>query len=191
MTTYWEQRYLRNKNYYAQATAFVRKYAPDAVSMIDVGNRGCEYIYKWDWIPDKTVLDLSDEIFSLDARIKKIQADFIAWKPDREYDLVTCFQTLEHIEDPIPFIKKLREIQKGVLIVSLPYMWPASKAPDEHKHDPIDMELIREWFELRPLEESIVAEDRGTERWMGVYSKSGRKARIEHPPPTTAIEVSV
>lgn len=159
--------------------------------MIDVGNRGCEYIYQWDWIPDKTVLDISDEIFRLDESIEKIQEDFLAWKPDREYDLVTCFQTLEHIQDPIPFIEKLREIQKGVLIVSLPYMWPSTKAPGEHKHDPIDMELIRKWFELRPIEETIVAEARGTERWMGVYSKPGQRERIEYPPRTAAAEISI
>lgn len=172
MCTYWEQKRHRNKNYYGKATEFVKKYAPNATSMIDIGNRGCEYIYEWSWIAEKTVLDISGQIYNLDDSVKKVQEDFLVWRPDREYDLVTCLQTLEHVQDPVPFVKKLREIQKDILIVSLPYLWPANKAPFEHKHDPIDLEMIHGWLGTYPVEEIIVAEERGTERWMGIYRKS-------------------
>ncbi len=189
MFNYWERRRYRNKNYYGQATEYVRKYAADAVSMIDIGNRGCKYIYEWNWISDKTVLDTSDEIYNLDDSVKKVQEDFLVWVPDREYDLVTCFQTLEHIQDPIPFINKLHEIQRGVLIISLPYMWPICKAPSEHQHDPISMDKIHNWLGTHPLEETIVTEDRGTERWMGVYGKPVNMSYGEHPPLITAGEL--
>ncbi len=191
MNSYWEERRLRNKNYYAQVTAFVRKYASGAQSLIDVGNRGCEYVYEWDWIADKTVLDISADIFGLDESVNKIQEDFLVWRPERKYDLVTCFQTLEHIEDPIPFIEKLRDIQGGVLIVSLPYLWPATKAPDEHKHDPIDMELIRKWFGANPLDEAIATEAKGTMRWVGAYGQPDRAAQVDLPPEDTAVEASI
>ena len=172
MCTYWEQRRHRNRNYYNQTTEFVRKYAANATSMIDIGNGGCEYIYDWNWISEKTVLDIGGEIYSLNDSVKKVQEDFLAWKPACKYDLVTCLQILEHMQDPVPFVKKLREIQGDILIVSLPYMWPASKAPDEHKHDPMDLEMIHSWLGENPLEEKIVAEERGTERWIGVYRNS-------------------
>ncbi len=91
-------------------------------------------------------------------------------------DLVTCFQTLEHVQDPVFFGIKLRDIQKGILIVSVPYMWPTNKAPNEHKHDPISMELIHNWLGTHSLEEIIVAEERGTRRWIGVYGEPANKA---------------
>ena len=177
MCTYWEQRRYRNQNYYNQTTEFVRRYAPDATSVIDIGNRGCEYIYEWDWIGEKTVLDVSGEIYRLNDTVWKVQEDFLTWQPTGQYDLVTCLQTLEHIRDPVPFVKKLRDIQKDILIVSLPYMWSACKAPDEHQHDPMDLEMIHAWLGKNPLEEKIVAEARGTERWIGVYRKPAGRER--------------
>ena len=70
-------------------------------------------------------------------------------------------------------------------------MWPTSKAPAEHRHDPISLELIQNWFGILPLEETIVAEDRGTERWMGVYGKSDFKAHSEYPQQIIAPELSL
>ena len=169
--SYWQARRERNKQYYGLTTAMVKKYAADAISMIDVGNRGCGYVSEWDWIPDRTVLDLSADIYQLDDSVQKIQHDFLQWQPAQQYDLVTCLQTLEHIDDPLPFIDKLRQIQRDIMIISLPYLWPASKAPLEHKHDPIDLDKIYRWFGEDPLEHSVATERNGTQRWIGVYSK--------------------
>ena len=77
----------------------------------------------------------------------------------------------ENIDDPLPFIDKLRAVQKNILIISLPYLWPASKAPLEHKNYPIDMEKIHRWFGEESLEDSVVTERNGTRRWVGVYAK--------------------
>ncbi len=175
--TYWQARREHNRVYYGHATALAKKYAAGAASLIDVGNRGCEYVYEWDWIHDKTVLDLSDEIFRLDDTVQKIQQDFLAWRPERQYDLVTCLQTLEHFEDPLPFIDKLHRIQKDILLVSLPFMWPADKAPLEHKHDPIDLPTIHAWLGSEPLEQVIATERNGTQRWVGVYASRGAGGR--------------
>ncbi len=170
--SYWQARRERNKQYYGLTTELVKKYAAGANSMIDIGNRGCGYVCEWDWIADRTVLDLSADIYQLDDSVHKIRQDFLLWQPERRYDLVTCLQTLEHIDDPLPFIDKLRQIQGDILIVSLPYLWPASKAPLEHKHDPIDMDKIYRWFGEEPLEHSVATERNGTQRWVGVYPKS-------------------
>ena len=181
--SYWQARREHNRSYYGQATALAQKYAADAGSMIDVGNRGCEYVYEWDWIGDKTVLDISADIQQLDDSVHKIQHDFLTWQPDRQYDLVTCMQTLEHIDDPIPFIEKLYRIQKDILLVSLPYLWPADKAPLEHKHDPISLEMIHAWLGEQSLEEVIATERNGTQRWIGVYA---RRRGVVYLPPRTA-----
>ena len=169
MRTYWQQRRERNKGYYRQVVDYAREFAPAAQSSLDVGNYGCEYVYELDWIPRRTVLDIRDEMHSLDDRIEKVQADFLTWKPQHPYDLVTCLQVLEHFDDPAPFIRKLREAAAGVLIVSLPYMWPKENTPN-HKHDPIDIEKIHRWLGSDSVAEIIVQEENGTHRWMGVYA---------------------
>jgi hypothetical protein len=171
MRTYWQKRRERNKGYYKQVVDYARTYAPHAQSSLDVGNYGCEYVYEFDWIARRCVLDIRDEMFALDERIEKIRADFLTWRPPRRYDLVTCLQVLEHFHDPLPFIQKLREVQQGALIISLPYMWPDDRTAD-HKHDPIDLEKIHRWLGSKSTAETIVTEENGTQRWMGVYLRN-------------------
>jgi hypothetical protein len=171
MKSYWQQRRIRNRGYYSQVVDYARKFAPAAQSSIDVGNYGCEYVYEFDWIANRTVLDIRDDMYSLDYRIAKIKADFLTWQTSQKYDLVTCLQVLEHFADPLPFVSKLRQIQGGVLIVSLPYMWPDDGRTAEHKHDPISLETIHQWLGKHSAEETIVTEENGTQRWIGAYVK--------------------
>jgi hypothetical protein len=168
MKSYWQQRRKRNRKYYDQTIALARKHAPRARNYLDVGNYGCEYVYEMDWIADKTVLDIRDEILSLDDRVKKLKVDLLQWEPDSKFDLVTCLQVLEHFEDPRPFIDKLHAVCADVLIISLPYMWKAGETPD-HKHDPIGLDLIHAWLGDDASEETVATEDNGVERWIGVF----------------------
>jgi hypothetical protein len=168
MKSYWNRRRERNKAYYKQIVNYSREFAADAQTSLDVGNYGCEYVYELDWIPKRTVLDVIEDMFSLDDRIEKIKADFLLWNPPHKYDLVTCLQVLEHFDDPMPFIDKLRQVQGNVLIVSLPYMWPTDHTPS-HKHDPISLNTIHFWLGDNSVAETIITEENGTQRWMGVY----------------------
>ena len=170
MRSYWQKRRERNKGYYQQIVDYAREFAPDAQTSLDVGNYGCEYVYELEWIPRRTVLDIIDDMYALDDRIEKIKADFLALQPSQKFDLVTCLQVLEHFDDPTPFIAKLRQVQAKVLIVSLPFMWPNDRTPN-HKHDPISLATIHSWMGTESAAETVITEENGTQRWMGVYVK--------------------
>ncbi len=165
--TYWEKRRKKNKNYYNETVKLAKRHCPQAKTLIDIGNYGCEYVYEFAWIPHKTVLDITDDIFNLPDSIKKIKHDFLSWEPENQYDLVTCLQVLEHFADASPFIERLLRITRGHLLITLPYNWPKGYAPD-HKYDPMNLASIHNMFPFAFDEEMIVKEKRGIERFLGI-----------------------
>jgi len=53
------------------------------------------------------------------------QADFRSWHPERGYYCITAFHLIEHVEDPLFFLKKKRSLlddNKSLLFVSFPNM---------------------------------------------------------------------
>jgi len=68
--------------------------------------------------------------------------DLMPWKyKDKQFDLVICLQTLEHLEQRKLAFNEIRRISESALI-SLPFMW---NEPDDHIHHNITMEKINEW----------------------------------------------
>ncbi|MCA9091091.1 MAG: hypothetical protein KDA90_20910 [Planctomycetaceae bacterium] len=59
-------------------------------------------------------------------------------------DVITCLQVIEHIDDVVPFCRKLRE-SAGTLIVSIPYKWRQGSCAS-HKHDPVDEAKLNDWL---------------------------------------------
>jgi hypothetical protein len=120
----------------------------------------------FDWIPDRASLDVQYPVRA--QGIRAIKADFITWKPDKTYDLVTCSQVLEHISDAAPFARKLLEIGRQVL-VSVPHNWPAGSVPG-HIHDPVDQLKVDAWFGRKPDYAMTVREPFGEERLFCCYN---------------------
>ena len=81
--------------------------------------------------------------------MRVINAEFLTWEPDRQYDLVLCLQVLEHIPDPTPFARKLFACGR-VVVVSVPHRWPEGSC-GEHVHDPVDEGKLREWSGREPM----------------------------------------
>ena len=63
---------------------------------------------------------------------------------------------LEHVPDPARFAAKLLDLA-DVLVVSVPYRWPASAAED-HLHDPVDYAKLSVWMG-RPANYHIVVRE--------------------------------
>lgn len=164
--TYWE--YRRELVYYHTLANFVRLLGHDAKSLIDVGSAGCAYLAWFDWIPDRTSLDLSYP--STVPGVKRIKHDFLTWQPEQSYDLVTCSQVLEHVPDAPAFAKKLLKIGRRVL-VSVPYKWPAGSVKG-HIHDPVDEAKLESWFERKPSYSLTVREPFGEERLFCFYNNA-------------------
>ncbi len=140
---YWEGR--KDLQYYRTVREFAEKYCPDGKTLLDVGGGvglGCRYLEWFDGF-DRTSVETPTEGCTLDG-VRVIYSDFMDWEPDRKYDLVLCLQVLEHIPDPTLFARKLFNCGH-VVILSVPYRWEAGTC-NEHIHDPVDEEKLREWI---------------------------------------------
>jgi hypothetical protein len=118
----------------------------DRKSLIDVGSAGCPYLDWFEFIPERTSLDLRKPYQA--EGVVSIKGDFLAWEPPGRYDLVTCLQVLEHVPDAAGFAQKLLSIG-DVVIVSVPYKWPAGRSK-HHVHDPVDEAKMQSWFGRAP-----------------------------------------
>lgn len=113
---YWTTR--KNLNYYKEVIKLAKKYSPNAKSVIDVGSHNSEFLTQFDWIPNKTAIDImrTPSIPGAD----NIMGDFMKYEPKHPFDLVLCLQVLEHLESPGVFVQKLLETGK-IAIISVPY----------------------------------------------------------------------
>jgi hypothetical protein len=140
--------------YYRYIDAIVRGVGADAKSLLDVGSASAQYLEEFDWIENKVAIDLKSAYSSV--TVKGIAVNFFDYKPDVKFDLVTCFQVLEHVPEAGKFAKKLFEVGRDVL-VSVPYQWP-ERSNVHHVHDPVDREKLRSWTGRDPDYSVIVSE---------------------------------
>ena len=164
---YWNERC--ELLYYRAVLNCVRIVGHDAQSLIDVGSAGCGYLGWYGWIPDVVSLDMWD-YYPLPG-VRYVKADFLKWTPDKRYDVVTCLQVMEHVDDAGTFARKLLDLGSYVL-VSLPYKWEAGRVKS-HVHDPVDQEKIGQWFGRSPDYATIVQEIFGVERILCLYNMTG------------------
>lgn len=75
--------------------------------------------------------------------------DFFDYKQPNKFDIVTCFQVIEHIEKAKEFTQKI--LKTGNLtIISLPYKWSENTCI-YHCQDPIDEEKLYSWTGKKPI----------------------------------------
>lgn len=161
--SYWEER--KTFKYYKKVIEIIKRYE-DSESIIDIGGRDTE-ILKDSSFKDKVCLDINKLPDCQNLKIRTIKADFYKWIPDKKYDVVVCLQVLEHLEDPSTFAKKLFEISKGVVIISVPYLWPKGFCK-YHVQDPVSEDKILSWTE-KPCDYSYIIEDHSVKRIICVY----------------------
>ncbi|MCG7384151.1 methyltransferase domain-containing protein [Paenibacillus sp. ACRRY] len=150
--SYWARR--ERFMYYQYIKFMVKALGDDAKSLLDVGSSNAEYVESFNWIANRYALDINKPYQS--GNVKGIQMDFMEFQPTERFDFVTCLQVLEHIQDPVPFVKKLFEVGKRVLI-SVPYMW-RENSEEGHIHDPVDLGKVISWIGKNPDYHIIVEE---------------------------------
>ena len=161
---YWERR--QGFAYYAEAVRLARAYAPGGSSVLDVGANETRVLEALDWFERRVALDRR---FVAPRRgVETVTCDFLAYVPPSAFDLVVCLQVLEHVPRPDAFAAKLLATGR-VVVVSVPYKWPAGLVAD-HLHDPIDESTLRRWTGREPSATSVVA-DEGKERILAVYAE--------------------
>ena len=178
---YWDRR--RHMLYYEVIRILAQELGKGAESVIDVGSWNSPTL---DWFPDapnRTSLDLRLP-YHADG-IQSLTADFLAWEPDRAYDLALCLQVLEHVPDARAFARKLLTVA-SVVMVSVPFRWPASRNP-HHVHDPVTLDKIVSWFGRRPnftylvreptsaVERVVCVYDRDDRPWSSLHERAGKR----------------
>lgn len=141
---YWEKR--KDTLYYQVVRVLVARLSKRASSMLDVGSAGCPYL---DWYTDvkhRTSIDIKRPYEA--PGIKSVRDDFLKWKIRKRYDVVTCLQVVEHVQDPTSFATKLLAAGR-IVVVSVPYKWPEGQTAS-HLHDPVDETKMNLWFGRPP-----------------------------------------
>ncbi|OIQ44301.1 MAG: hypothetical protein BM558_08525 [Roseobacter sp. MedPE-SW] len=150
---YWQNR--MDLMYYSYLDYIVRSLGKNAKSMIDIGTANCPYLEWFDWIPERVSFDMAEPYRS--STVEGIQGDFLSHDfGGKKYDVATCLQVLEHVPDVIPFARKLLEIS-DMVIVTVPYEWPATAA-DDHIHDPIGNRKLLRWMGRKPNYRQVIKE---------------------------------
>jgi len=161
--TYWNKR--KQHVYYREVLAVARRTAPKATSLLDVGTGPCEYPAWFDWIPRKVLVDKGNTPPVPGAEC--IRADFMTYQTAERFDLVTCLQVLEHLQDPAAMARRLLAHGKKV-IVSVPYMWPENFCK-YHVQDPVSTKKLLSWFPVKPIETLKVTEPGNISRMIAVF----------------------
>jgi hypothetical protein len=128
--------------YYQYFRYIVRCIGHDARSMADVGSGNCPYLEWFDWIPDRVSCDIRSPYRS--ATVRGVQGNILALDFPERFDLVSCLQVLEHVDEPAPFARRLLGMGRLVL-VSVPHRWPRG-ATRSHVNDPVDLRRVERWF---------------------------------------------
>jgi hypothetical protein len=163
-SSYWKER--KDSVYLFCARAICGKYGANVHSVIDVGsNRTPTLEWHRDQSPRLVSLDLRNPYVA--PGVESITIDFLKYSALEKFDMVTCFQVLEHVPDAKAFAQKLLEIGK-TLVVSVPYNWERGKCK-YHIHDPVDREKMFLWFERKPVYSYIARELNKVERLISVY----------------------
>lgn len=171
---YWKSR--KAALYYQAVYQVVSAVEVDAKSILDVGSADTDYINWFDWIPQRTQLNLGFRSKTPEG-VERIATDFLQWSPAQKYDLVLCLQVLEHVPEVEAFCDRLKAVARR-LVVSVPYKWSEGGHKD-HVHDPVDEKKLQSWMKLRPNHKLIVQEPFGPRRLIAYFDiEGGERTRI-------------
>lgn len=161
---YWERR--KRSIYMFAAKQICARQCANPGSVIDIGSNGTPTL---EWHRETAA-----RLVSLDLRrpyvadgVESLTCDFLEYDPESRFDLVTCFQVLEHVPDPAAFARKLIQIGE-VAIVSVPYKWKKGKCRF-HLHDPVDEQKMKRWFGREPDYAYVARELNSVGRLIHVY----------------------
>lgn len=169
---YWMER--KDSVYLHVAQQICLKYGRQATSVVDIGSNATPTL-EWHRANATRLVSIDLKRPYAGEGVESLRADFYEFEPATRFDLATCFQVLEHVDDPRRFAQKILEVSR-VSIVSVPYKWPKGKCK-YHRHDPVDEEKMLQWFGKAPLFAYIAKELDGVRRLIHVY-RSGEPGAI-------------
>jgi hypothetical protein len=168
--SYWEDR--KDAIYLFAARQICKRFCEKPERVIDVGSNNTP-ILEWFRASAHTLVSLDISAPYQQTGITSLKADFLSHPIDTTYDLVTCFQVLEHIPNARTFAQKLLSLAP-IVVVSVPYMWPQGSC-SEHVHDPVSEEKLLNWFGQAPIFKYLATEFNGMRRLIVVYEGQSKK----------------
>ncbi|MCL1987799.1 MAG: class I SAM-dependent methyltransferase [Firmicutes bacterium] len=157
----------KNMLYYEYISRMLYVLTQQTNSIVDIGSNGVSTLESLTWIPERVSVDISKPYQS--KNVQGIKCDFFEFNPQIKYDFATCFQVIEHVENPEKFVSKIFDIAESVLI-SVPYKWDSGRS---HLHHNIDLKTITEWTKRKPHYNIVV-----DELFVGRPRKGGKASRI-------------
>ncbi|HLT90453.1 MAG TPA: methyltransferase domain-containing protein [Woeseiaceae bacterium] len=162
--TYWQRR--RNSIYLFAARQICARERRNPTAVIDIGSNATPTL-EWHRKSGARLVSLDLRRPYVAEGVESLTCDFLEYNPATSYDLVTCFQVLEHVPDPAAFARKLLAIGKTV-VVSVPYKWKKGRCK-YHLHDPVDERKMKKWFGRDPDYSYIAKELNNVARLIQVY----------------------
>lgn len=167
-SNYMETR--KNMTYYKYIRSLIAMCSINATSILDVGSAGIDLLSHCSNVPEKYSIDLNFPLIK--EGITAIKEDFFKYETNQKFDIVCCFQVLEHIQEAEKFCQKLVDLAKNEIIISVPYMWDNGRSKS-HIQDPVDLHKIVKWFGCEPIFCHIIEE-----RLIAVFLKNKENQRL-------------
>ena len=169
MDKYWNK--IKDQNYLKESLSLIREILPKQSSILDVGTGPTLYLNRISADYNITALDKGEhEIWKqLAKNIIQCRLDFFQLNPGFQFDLIMALECLEHIAEmqKKEFIDRLFDHSKKYVLISLPYMWKASKTKG---HIGITKEIILSWFDREPARSKLIL-DNEIHRILNLYIK--------------------
>jgi hypothetical protein len=161
---YWGKR--KSSIYLFAARQICARECGKPSSVIDVGSNATPTL-EWHRKAGARLVSLDLRRPYVAEGVESVTCDFLQYDPECRFDLVTCFQVLEHVPEPAAFARKLIQIGE-VAIVSVPYKWKKGSSRN-HLHDPVDERKMKKWFGRDPDFAYVARELNSVGRLIHVY----------------------
>ncbi|WP_051199159.1 hypothetical protein [Butyrivibrio hungatei] len=169
---YYQRR--KNHKYYKYIRFLLSMLARETDSICDVGSNGVDVI---SFLPcrEMTSIDIANPFSS--EKVKGIVGDFLSY-PLPQYNIITCFQVLEHISDEKVHVFADRLLELGdIAVISVPFMWEKGYCL-EHVQDPIDIKKFLGWFSVPPVFTHKIIEENGRARLVAVFINANMTEKL-------------
>ena len=176
--------------YYKVLKCILSCISKNAQSIIDIGSNGVDLISHLN-VPIKVSLDKKNPVTK--NGIISIKEDFLQYNMEFKYDIVCCFQVLEHVQEVNDFAQKLLQCAK-IVVISVPYKCKWGRNSN-HIHDPVDESKLFTWMQ-RTYDFSVTCvENNSYRRLIACYYQNNKEfiARTYSlcvPSPFTSIKSS-
>lgn len=157
---YWKRR--APARYYEYVRRELGRFEPGG-SLLDVGGHDTP-VCAWGDFDSRVSVTLKP----IRRRLPHVRyriMDFMELPRAAQFDVVTCLQVLEHLDDDLvkDFARKLLMHARIATIVSVPFEWRRGHWP-AHVQDPVDLDKLSSWFGRKPDAHAVILEDTGIER---------------------------